>query len=73
MLEAGDTETGVSVHWVTDKYDEGAVIDQQRVPVGRDDTPETLQGRVKQVEGGFLATTIDQLSAALKGRTVKSG
>jgi len=62
VLEAGDAETGVSVHWVTDKYDEGAVIAQHRVPVEPGDTPETLQLRVKEVEGGFLALTIDQLA-----------
>ncbi len=62
VLEAGEKETGVSVHWVTEHFDEGAVIAQERVPVLPSDTPEALQNRVKQVEGGFLATMIERIA-----------
>jgi len=41
-IEAGDTEAGASVHWVTDGVDEGAVIDQAHVPILPDDTPDKL-------------------------------
>lgn len=49
-IDAGDTEAGCSVHWVTEGVDEGAVIDQERVPVLADDTPETLAARVLEHE-----------------------
>ncbi len=45
-IEAGDKEAGCSVHWVTEGVDEGAVIDQERVPIEADDTPDTLAERV---------------------------
>ncbi|MAT35544.1 MAG: phosphoribosylglycinamide formyltransferase, partial [Ponticaulis sp.] len=45
-IEAGDKEAGCSVHWVTEGVDEGAVIDQERVPVEPGDTPDTLAERV---------------------------
>lgn len=45
-IEAGDKEAGCSVHWVTEGVDEGAVIDQERVPIKADDTPDTLAERV---------------------------
>lgn len=45
-IEAGDTEGGCSVHWVSDGVDEGAVIAQARVPILPGDTPETLADRV---------------------------
>ncbi len=45
-IDAGDREAGCSVHWVTEGVDEGAVIDQARVPVLTDDTAETLATRV---------------------------
>lgn len=51
VLEAGDETTGCSVHFVTnDGYDEGPVILQESVPVQSDDTPSTLEQRVKQKE-----------------------
>ena len=49
-IEAGDAEAGCSVHWVTEGVDEGAVIDQERVPVLTDDTPDTLADRVLERE-----------------------
>ena len=45
-LEAGDTEAGVTVHYVTPELDGGPPVIQARVPVEAGDTPETLANRV---------------------------
>ncbi|SCZ62827.1 phosphoribosylglycinamide formyltransferase [Thiohalomonas denitrificans] len=45
-LDAGDTEHGASVHFVTPELDAGPIILQARVPVEPDDSPETLASRV---------------------------
>ncbi len=45
-IEAGDSEHGVSVHFVTEEMDGGPVIAQERVPVFGDDSAETLATRV---------------------------
>jgi len=50
VLEAGLNETCVTIHYVTEGYDEGAVIATRAVPVLPDDTPEILQKRVLKVE-----------------------
>ena len=49
-IVAGDTEAGASVHWVTEGVDEGAVIDQTRIPILPDDTAEDLAERVLGIE-----------------------
>ena len=49
-IEAGDKEAGCSVHWVTAGVDEGAVIDQERVEIMPDDTPDALAERVLERE-----------------------
>ena len=49
-LDAGRTEAGCTVHFVTEGMDEGPVILQTRVPVLADDTAETLAARVLTVE-----------------------
>jgi phosphoribosylglycinamide formyltransferase 1 len=49
-LEAGDTEHGASVHFVTPELDGGPVIAQTRVPISPGDTPDTLSARVHAVE-----------------------
>ncbi|MBD3219629.1 phosphoribosylglycinamide formyltransferase [bacterium] len=50
VLAAGDRESGCTVHHVDDRYDHGAIIAQQRVPVRPDDDVDTLAGRVFAAE-----------------------
>lgn len=45
-LEAGDSEHGCSVHFVTEELDGGPLAVQAPIPVQSDDTPETLAQRV---------------------------
>ncbi|MBK6418998.1 MAG: phosphoribosylglycinamide formyltransferase [Ignavibacteria bacterium] len=50
VLASGRTETGATVHVVTEQYDEGAMIGQTKVPVFPEDSPSSLQQRVKETE-----------------------
>lgn len=50
VLEAGETEHGVSVHFVTEELDGGPVVLQAVVPVLADDTRDTLAARVARQE-----------------------
>lgn len=49
-IDAGDTEAGCSVHWVSAGVDEGEVIAQARVPILPGDTAETLAARTLPAE-----------------------
>ena len=49
-LDAGDTEHGASVHYVTPELDGGPVILQSKVPVKTGDTESTLAARVIATE-----------------------
>ena len=46
VLEAGEAESGPTVHLVDAEYDHGRILAQARVPVLPGDTPEDLQKRV---------------------------
>jgi formyltetrahydrofolate-dependent phosphoribosylglycinamide formyltransferase len=50
VLEAGETESGCTIHLVTPVYDEGPIVLQKKCAVLPDDTPETLAARVLEVE-----------------------
>jgi phosphoribosylglycinamide formyltransferase-1 len=50
VIAAGERESGASVHFVVPELDAGPVIAQIRVPVGPDDTVESLSERVLSVE-----------------------
>ena len=58
VLEAGEAESGVSIHLVNEEYDQGAIIAQCRVPVFESDTSFTLQQRVLRREQEFIVETI---------------
>ena len=49
-IEAGDTETGCTVHKVTAELDDGQILGQARVPILAEDTAETLAERVLPME-----------------------
>ncbi len=50
VIAAGEAESGCTVHYVSERYDEGAVILQKRCPVLPGDTPESLAERVLDLE-----------------------
>ena len=58
VLAAGDEESGVTVHIVTEEYDQGPILRQRRVPVHIDDTPHDLQKRVLKEEHGIYSEVI---------------
>lgn len=68
VLAAGDRESGATVHAVTERYDEGPVLGQARVPVQPGDTPETLAARVRRAEHRLLPAAV--LAAARAGHIV---
>ena len=50
VLAAGEKESGCTVHFVSENYDEGPIILQKKCPVEPGDTPETLALRVLKLE-----------------------
>ena len=69
VIEAGEKESGVSVHYVNEKYDEGAVLLQRGdVPVLADDTPESLAARVLDLEHQLYPEAVSLWIDMNKGR-----
>lgn len=50
VLDAGETEHGVSVHFVTEELDAGPVIAQEKIKIEANDTAETLADKVHAKE-----------------------
>lgn len=61
VIASGVRESGATVHYVSDEYDRGAIIAQQRVPVLSGDTPQTLATRVLAVEHRLLPRVVIEL------------
>ena len=61
VLEAGETESGITIHYINEHYDEGVIILQAQCPVVEGDTPDTLANRVHQLEYEHYPKVIEQL------------
>jgi len=58
VIDAGEAQSGATVHFVDEVYDNGAIIIQRAVPVFPDDTPEILAARVLEVEHRILPLAV---------------
>lgn len=73
-LAYGVKVTGATVHFVDEGTDTGPIILQEAVCVQEDDTPETLQKRVMQVEHKLIRKAVALLAAgklSIDGRKVR--
>jgi phosphoribosylglycinamide formyltransferase 1 len=65
VLEAGEKESGISIHFVNEHFDEGAGLAQFKCPVFESDTIDDLRARVQELEHEHYAQTIEQLIKTL--------
>ena len=54
-------ETGITIHYVNDKYDEGQTIFQTSIPVSPEDTPESLAEKIHELEYRHFPEVIEKL------------
>lgn len=62
VVENKETETGVTIHFVDDKYDHGNIISQTKVPVFEADTPQDVSIRVQIAEKKQLISVLKDFS-----------
>jgi formyltetrahydrofolate-dependent phosphoribosylglycinamide formyltransferase len=68
VLEAGERQSGATVHLVDEVYDRGAILGQATVPVEPGDTADQLAARVLAVEHRLLPAAVR--AAARAGKPV---
>jgi phosphoribosylglycinamide formyltransferase-1 len=62
VLDAGDEQSGVTIHEVTRDLDAGPILAQAMVPVAPGDSPEALAARVLAEEHRLLVATLARLA-----------
>lgn len=67
VLAAGDVETGVTIHDVTERLDAGPSITQVRLPVVAGETIDGLAERVLALEHRTVVEVLARLSASMTG------
>lgn len=58
---AGETETGMTLHWVSNEIDGGDIIVQHRTAITPEDTPEDIAHKEHELEMRYLPADIEQV------------
>jgi phosphoribosylglycinamide formyltransferase-1 len=66
VVAAGETKSGITIHYVNEHYDEGDIIFQATCEVLPDDTPEEVANKVHALEYTYFPRVIE---AVVKGQT----
>ncbi|MCC8359436.1 phosphoribosylglycinamide formyltransferase [Salinimicrobium sediminilitoris] len=61
ILEQKEVETGISIHYVNDKYDEGELIFQTTTAIEAKDTVEDIAEKIHQLELEYFPKVIENL------------
>lgn len=66
VIEAGEKETGISIHYVNEKYDEGEIIFQEKLEILPNDTPESIAERIHVLEHKHYPEVIRKLVLSIE-------
>lgn len=61
VIENNESESGITIHYVNSKYDEGNIIFQAKCPVQKQDTPEMLAENIHSLEHKYYPVIIEQI------------
>lgn len=61
VLAACEQESGITIHWVDNRYDHGSIISQFKCPISTDETPESLALKIHHLEYDHYPVVIEEI------------
>jgi phosphoribosylglycinamide formyltransferase-1 len=61
VIQAKEQQSGISIHFVNEQYDEGEIISQHTCAVSENDTPESLATKIHDLEYEFFPKAIEKV------------
>ena len=65
VLTSKETESGITIHYVNEEYDQGSIILQKKCPVYPNDTVSTLATRIHTLEHTYFPLVVEELISKL--------
>ncbi len=65
VKKAGEKESGITIHFVNEQYDDGSIVFQKSCRLTDDDTPQSIADKVLSLEHRYFPIIIDKLVAGL--------
>lgn len=66
IMEAGETESGITIHFVNENFDEGEIIHQSRFHIDKTDDLEMIKFKGQQLEHLHYPKVIESLLKKMK-------
>ena len=60
VLANGDTESGITIHYINEHFDEGKIIFQAKCQVSASDTLDTLAAKIHQLEHQYYPKIVEE-------------
>lgn len=60
VIENGESESGITIHYVNEEYDEGKILFTAKCTVTPDDTPESLAEKIHLLEYKYFPVVIER-------------
>ncbi len=60
VVDAGETKSGISIHFVNEHFDKGEVIAQFDTEISKEDTPEQVAEKIQQLEAKHFPYIVEQ-------------
>ncbi len=57
-----EAETGITIHYVNENYDEGNIIFQASCPISTNDTPDDIANKVHQLEYQYFPKIVEKIA-----------
>jgi phosphoribosylglycinamide formyltransferase-1 len=61
VIEAGELESGITIHYVNPEYDEGDIIFQARCDIDSDESPDSLAKKIHELEYEYFPNVVEGL------------
>lgn len=61
VIRNQEKKSGITIHFVNEKYDDGEIIFQAECAIEPEDTPQTLANKIHQLEYEHFPSTIEKL------------
>jgi phosphoribosylglycinamide formyltransferase-1 len=61
VIKNGDAESGITIHYVNEFYDDGQIIFQARCPVEPSETSDSLANKIHALEHKYFPVVVDQV------------
>jgi len=61
VFNSKEKESGITIHWVNENYDQGEIIKQYAVSIDPQDTPKDIESKVRKLEAQYFPPTIQKI------------